>query len=246
MVANQLELAARVITFGSAFADWLEKGWRLTPGGGRPSLDEFHRIAASIKNGEPLGASHASFVCLLVRNDPQLRRALDDYAAAVGHQSMDGSGPLGVKVSAGIIEEFGGVTDGVRWTARLGGVRWIMRAPGEPLAPPEPACWIVTLGGEELATDFPARGVTLGHLECLRQTMGVWIRGRLLSKQQGPAIEVDMEPGPPGLVVMPDEPLPHFVGGPTIPRRSSVGAMVRPSVTGTLAALELLLAKTAA
>jgi hypothetical protein len=246
MVANQLELAARIITFGSAFADWLAKGWGLAPGGARPSLDEFHRIAAAIRNNEPLSASHASFVCLLVRNDPALRRALDDYAAAVGHRSLDAAGILGVKVAAGIVEEFSGTTDGVRWTARLGGVRWIMRAPGEPIAPPEPACWIVTIAGEELATDFPARGVTIGHLDCLRQTMGVWIRGRLLSRQQAPAFDVDVAPAPPSLVVLPDEPMPHFVGGPTIPRRSSGVALVRPSVTGTLAALELLLAKTAA
>ena len=182
MVANQLELAARVITFGSAFAEWLDKSWGLAAGGHRPSLDEFHRIAAAIRNGEPLSASHASFVCLLVRHDAHLRRALDDYAAAVGHRSLDASATLGVKVAAGIVEEFAGVTDGVRWTARLGGVRWIMRAPGEPLAPPEPACWIVTVGDEELATDFPARGVTIGHLECLRQTMGVWLRGRFLRR----------------------------------------------------------------
>lgn len=246
MVANQLELAARVITFGSAFADWLEKDWRLTAGRGRPSLDEFHGIAAAIRNGAALSASHATFVCLLVRNDVQLRRALDQYAAAVGHRALDSSGPLGVKVTAGIIEEFAGVTDGIRWTARLGGVRWMMRPPGEPLAPPEPACWLVTIAGEELATDFPARGVTIGHLECLRQTLGVWIRGRLLSKQQVPAFDVDVAAAPPSLVVLPDEPMPHFVGGPMIPRRSSSGAVVRPSVTGTLAALELLLAKTAA
>jgi len=246
MVANQLELAARVITFGSAFADWLEKGWGLTAGGARPSLDEFHRIAAAIRNGEPLSASHTAFVCLLVRHDEQLRRALDQYAAAVGQRSLDASATLGVKVAAGIVEEFSGATDGVPWTARLGGVRWMMRAPGEPLAPPEPACWIVTVAAEEFATDFPARGVTIGHLDCLRQTMNVWVRGRLLRKQQAPARDADIEPARATLMVLPDEPLPHFVGGPTIPRRSSSGAMVRPSVTGTLAALELLLAKTAA
>lgn len=246
MVPDQLELAARVITFGSAFADWLQKGWGLAAGGTRPSLDEFHRIAAAIRNGEPLTASHASFVCLLVRNDEHLRRALDEYAAAVGLRSLDASGTLGVKVSAGIVEEFSGVTDGVRWTARLGGVRWLMRAPGEPLAPPEPACWLVTVGDDEFATDFPARGVTIAHLDCLRQTMSVWIRGRLLSNQQAPAFDVEVSPAPPSLVILADEPMPHFVGGPMIPRRSSSGAVVRPSVTGTLAALELLLAKTAA